>query len=237
MKKNKRALIISFVILIVIGLLILFVNMDSLSYLRHVNPGAHIKHTLFKHHILGVHEIKKYLISFGKWSIVILFLIYIIKPIFVVTPISVLAIVSGLIYGSIYGTIFTMIGAVLSATVGFFIARKLGQNFVNKLLKGKSTQIEGDIEKHGLSIMLFLRLAFVFPYDPLSFAAGLSKMEYKDFIIGTFIGVLPEMIAYNYLGTSMDNLISRKTLIVLIVIISFAAGSVFMKFKMNRKKV
>jgi uncharacterized membrane protein YdjX (TVP38/TMEM64 family) len=156
---------------------------------------------------------------------------------FVVSPISVLAIGAGLIYGPIYGTIYGVIGAFLSATVGFYIAKYFGKGFVDKLLKGRNTKIEGDIEKHGFSIMLFLRLAFIFPFDPLSYAAGISKMKYRHFILGTVIGIFPEMFAYNYLGTSIDDLFSKRSLVAVLIIMFFALGSLFINYKIKRRKL
>lgn len=221
--KNKNRIMKIIIIIIVIIIALLF--------FKHVHLLRHFRRKSF-----GINAMKRYLLSYGQWSIAILFIIYIIKPLFVVTPISVLAVTGGLIYGPIYGTIYTMIGAFLSATVGFYIAKFLGQGFVDKLLKGRNTKIEGDIEKHGLSIMLFLRLAFVFPYDPLSYAAGLSKMKYKHFIIGTVLGVFPEMFAYNYLGTSIDDLFSRRSLVALLIILIVALGSLLIKYKMKKEK-
>lgn len=224
--KNKTTLIKFILLVITLCVILLFFKQTDIY--RH-----------FRHRKLDVDEIKYYLLSYGQWSIAILLLIYAIKPIFVVTPISVLAIAGGIIYGPLYGTIYAMVGGFLSATVGFYIAKYFGQGFVDKLLNGRDTKIEGDIEKHGLSIMLFLRLAFIFPFDPLSFAAGLSKMKYRHFIIGTVIGVFPEIFAYNYLGTSIDDLFSKRSLIAILIILVFAISSLFIRYKMkkNKKKV
>jgi uncharacterized membrane protein YdjX (TVP38/TMEM64 family) len=220
MKKKKT--IISAIIIAIITTVLLLV------YFGMFRKGAGFN--------FNVSSIKEYLLSYGKWSIVILLLIFTVKPLFIITPISALAIVAGMLYGPIYGTIYTMIGSFLSATVGFFIAKYLGSTFVNKLLKGKNTQIEGDIETHGLKIMMFLRLAFIFPYDPLSYAAGLSKMKYRHFIIGTLIGVAPEMFAYNFIGTSIEDLFSKKSLYAIIVVLLFAVVIVCFKYKKRKNK-
>jgi uncharacterized membrane protein YdjX (TVP38/TMEM64 family) len=192
-----------------------------------------VKDTYFSpthaHRAFGIIQIRNFLLSYGKWSIAILLVIYIVKPLFVVTPISVLAVVSGIIYGPIYGTTYAMIGSFLSATVGYFNARFLGQGFVDKLLKGKKAKIEGDIERNGFKIIVFLRLAFIFPFDALSYAAGLTKMKYRHFILGTLVGVLPEMFAYNYLGTNIDNLFSKKALTAILLIVSFVIGAFILK--------
>lgn len=188
---------------------------------------------VMKHNKIGITDLRDYLLSFGEGAIFVLFLIYALKPLLVVTPISVIAVVTGLIYGPIYGTAYSLIGAFLSASTGFLIARFLGQGIVDKILRGKNTRIDGDIEKHGFNIMLFLRLAFIFPYDPLSYAAGLSNMKYRHFIAGTVLGVIPEMFAYNYLGTSIDDLFSKRSLFAILIIVSFAGLSLILRRRKN----
>lgn len=183
----------------------------------------------------NVNDLKEYLLSFGSWSIVALLLIFSVKPLLVVTPIAVLAIAAGLLYGPVYGTVYTMIGAFLSATSGFYIAKYLSNTFIGKRMGKKSAKIEGDIEKHGFSVMLFLRLSMIFPYDPLSYAAGLSSMKYKPFLAGTLIGVIPEMIAYNFIGTSMEDFFSWKTLVAGVILLLFAAITLY--FRVRKPKV
>jgi uncharacterized membrane protein YdjX (TVP38/TMEM64 family) len=220
MKKKKT--IISIIIMVFIVGVALFMYFGLFEKCRNIN--------------FDVASIKEYLLSYGNWSILVLMLIFAIKPLLLVGPISVLAIVAGLLYGPIYGTIYTMLGSFLSATVGFFVAKYLGSGFVSKLLKGKSTKIEGDIDKHGLKIIMFLRLAFIFPYDALSYAAGFSKMKYRHFIIGTLIGVAPEMFAYNFIGTSVENIFSEKSLYAMIVVLIVVLVTVYFRYKKVKNK-
>lgn len=214
---KKKSNIIRALILVFIVSIIFLIIKDTYFSPTHV------------HRTFGIMQIRNFLLSYGQWSIVMLLIIFLVKPLFVVTPISVLAVVSGIIYGPIYGTIYAMVGSFLSATVGYFNARFLGQSFVDKLLKGKKAKIEGDIEKNGFKIIVFLRLAFIFPFDALSYAAGLTKMKYRHFIFGTLVGVLPEMFAYNYLGTNIDNLFSIKALTAILLIVIIAIGAFIIK--------
>jgi uncharacterized membrane protein YdjX (TVP38/TMEM64 family) len=218
----KKAYAIRIIVLVVIVLALLFIAKQTGLL------------SLIKHNKIGVAELKDYLLSFGEGSIFVLLLIYAMKPLLVVTPISVIAVVTGLIYGPIYGSLYTFIGAGLSGCTGFFISRYLGQGIVDKILRGRQTKIDGDIEKHGFSIMLFLRLAFIFPFDPLSYAAGLSNMKFRHFIFGTMIGIIPEVLVYNYLGTSIDNLFSRKSLFAVLIIAGFGGLSLYLR---RRKKI
>jgi len=107
------------------------------------------------------------------------------------------------------------------------MSRFLGKPFVNKLLKGKALSLNSNIEKHGFKIMLAMRLSFIFPYDALSFAAGLSKMKYYDFILGTIIGIIPEMLTYSFMGKNIKHPLSIKFIAPIIAIILIATASYY----------
>jgi uncharacterized membrane protein YdjX (TVP38/TMEM64 family) len=52
-------------------------------------------------------------------------------------------------------------------------------------------------------------------------------MRYADFILGTLLGLFPEMLAYSYLGQSMRHPLSKKIFIPLILIAATAATGAF----------
>ncbi len=98
---------------------------------------------------------------------------------------------------------------------------------MDKVLRGKALKLDNNIEKYGFKIMTMMRLSFVFPFDPLSYASGLSKMKYRDFILGTLIGIFPEMITYSFMGKNIEHPFSIKfilpiLLLVIVVIIAIA---------------
>ncbi|MDT8718520.1 TVP38/TMEM64 family protein [Clostridium sp. 19966] len=186
-----------------------------------------------KHKPLGfnLHHIRRYLMHFGKFTVLAILIIYMVKPVGFILPTSAIAIATGGIYGVFLGTVISLVGCFLSSTVAFYISRFLGKGFVEKFTKGKALQLEDNIEKHGFKIMFFMRLSIIFPFDALSYAAGLSKIKYKDFILGTVIGVIPEMISYSSAGKHLDNPISLQFILPFIIIILFA-----MLFSMVTKK-
>lgn len=176
------------------------------------------------------HTLKRFILSYGKLSVFIYILIYSLKPLVLVIPASLLSVISGVLYGPLNGTIYSMVGIFASSTLAFFIARILGKEAVDKIVKGKIAKLDDDIEKKGFIVMLILRLSVVFPLDPLSYAAGLTKIKYKDFIIGTIVGTLPEMFIYNYFGTNIQNPLNRHNILIIIfifilILISFIAHS------------
>ena len=53
-------------------------------------------------------------------------------------------------------------------------------------------------EKYGKNAILVARLLPFVPFDPISYAAGLTAMSFRDFFIATGLGQLPATVVYSY---------------------------------------
>ena len=194
----------------------------------------------YRNQLLDFNYMKAFVLSYGRFSVVIIMLIFIVKPVCILFPSNIISILCGSIFGFWEALILSVIGWFLSATVSFILSRKFGQTFVNKVLKGKALKLDDDIEKHGFAIMLIMRLSCVFPYDALSYGAGLSKMRYIDFITATMIGVAPSIIAYSVIGKNVGNATSNSYIEIaasIIIVIAIAVISYLIYRKGNKAKL
>ncbi len=205
MKNSKLINILKFFIFLIIigiGIFILIKNREFLMHLKvsEIISFAESKNTKF-------------------YAILITLIIFTVKPIFIVIPSSIIAIANGLIFGPFEGFLVTMIGNFISATIGFFLARILGKDFVQGILGKKFRNFESNIEKKEFLIMMSLRMIPVIPLDPISYACGLSKISYKKFIAATLMGVSPETICYSILGENFDKPFSPQFIIPVAILI------------------
>lgn len=88
------------------------------------------------------------------------------------------------------------------AALCFFIARILGRGAVEKLT-GKTVlnNIDAFFERYGKHTILVCRLLPFVPFDPVSYAAGLTSIRFRHFFIATGIGQLPATIIYSWAGS------------------------------------
>ncbi|MFL0196091.1 TVP38/TMEM64 family protein [Clostridium sp. WILCCON 0269] len=186
---------------------------------------------LFNHrrhfHCINMGNIKRYIQSYGRFSALVFLLLYMLRPIMFLMPASLMAIIAGNIFNYYVAVLLNMIGCFGSATIAFFLARFLGRSFVDKCLKGKALKFNKNIEKYGFKIMTIMRLCFVFPYDPLSYSAGLTKIKYRDFILGTLVGVFPEIVTYSLMGKHLGNPFSFKFILPIMILFIIAFISVY----------
>lgn len=219
MKENKKKILQYF-----IGALLIIVFVYFM-----MKYGKRLTHLRIKH-------VRHYILSYGKFASIAFVLLYSLKPVALIVPVSLLSIVAGSVFGPYKALLLSMIGCFTSGTLAFFLAKFLGRSFVDKLLKGKAMKLDSSIEKHGTEIMCIMRLSFIFPYDPLSYAAGLTKMKYRSFILGTMIGVFPEMVSYSFIGKSLENPFSIKFFIpiIFIVVVAVIALGIYKSLKKTK---
>lgn len=187
-------------------------------------------------------RIREYILSFGFLAPIIFILLYSIRALLFVCPISIFAIISGSLFGLWPGFFYSMIGAFISATIAFFIGRYLARDFVKQYFSKHFYALENK-EIKGFKIVLFLRLIMIMPFDALSYVTGVTKISYKNFILGTILGISAEFFMYSYLGyigvrrdISLKEKIIISLVLICVVICIISIKKIFMNIR-NKKRV
>ncbi|MBJ7289582.1 MAG: TVP38/TMEM64 family protein [Williamsia sp.] len=134
----------------------------------------------------------------GAWGPLVFVLVYIAVSL-TPFPASALTIASGLLFGLIEGATVVMIGATIGAWLGFRLARWLGRDGVARLGWERIASIDAILQRRGLIAMVLIRL-IPFPFAVVNYAAGLSAIRGRDYLVGTVVGILPSAIGYTAVG-------------------------------------
>lgn len=135
-----------------------------------------------------------------------------IAPLFVATyalatafalPGSLLTIAGGAIFGFELGVVLNWLGASVGATLAFLLARTLGLDAVHRLLGARAGRLGQLAGSHGFVAVLRLRLIPVVPFNMLNFAAGLAGVRFRDYLLGTLIGLVPGTMVYTYFADAL----------------------------------
>lgn len=111
------------------------------------------------------------------------------------------------ILGKVTGTLCNVVGATLGATLSFVLGRYLLRDFAKRLLVGKLGELDRKAEKHGFSIVFYLRL-LLFPFIFLNYGAGVTRIRFGDYFWGTFLGTLPAIVIVSYFFGSLREIIA-----------------------------
>jgi len=136
---------------------------------------------------------------FGLWKAASIYIVlYALRP-FLLFPATLLTVASGLLFGPWLGILFTIVGENASANVAFSVARWFGRDWVKRKGGVSLQKWEKRLRDNGLVTVLILRLIML-PFDAVNYGCGLTAMRHRDYAIGTFIGILPALIAFVLLG-------------------------------------
>jgi uncharacterized membrane protein YdjX (TVP38/TMEM64 family) len=112
------------------------------------------------------------------------------------------------IFGAYWGFVYVWFGAMAGASGAFWIGRTLGREFAASLIGDKLKKYDDAIERNGFATVLYLRLVY-FPFTPLNFGMGLTKVHFRDYFFGTGVGIIVGTFIFTFfIGTLKDVWIS-----------------------------
>ena len=145
----------------------------------------------------------RFLDAAGLWAPVVYMLIYVVGVCLFV-PGAVLTGLGAVIFGPYWGFVYVWIGAMIGASAAFFIGRTLGREFAASLVGDRLRRYDDTIERNGFATVLYLRLIY-FPFTPMNFGMGLTKVHFRDYLLGTGLGILVGTFIFTFfIGTLKD---------------------------------
>jgi uncharacterized membrane protein YdjX (TVP38/TMEM64 family) len=136
----------------------------------------------------------------GFWAPLIYISLYILGVCLFI-PGTLLAAVGAAIFGAYWGFLYVWTGALAGACLAFLIGRYLGRDFAASLIGDRLRKYDDGIEKTGFSTVLYLRLIY-FPFTPMNFGMGLTKVRFWDYFWGTGLGILVGTFVFTFfIGT------------------------------------
>ena len=133
--------------------------------------------------------------------------IYVVACI-VLLPGSILTLGAGAVFGLAKGVVVCSIGATLGATAAFLVGRHLLRERVAARIGDdpRLAAIDEAVATEGWKIVGLLRLSPVFPFNLLNYAFGLTRVCLRDYVLASWIGMIPGTITYVYLGSLAGDL-------------------------------
>lgn len=144
---------------------------------------------------------RSFIAQYGPWAMAVSFLLMVFQSVAAPLPAFFITLTNANLFGWWQGAILSWSSAMAGAALCFFIARILGRDVVEKICTKKALeQIDGFFDKYGKKSILVARLLPFISFDIVSYAAGLTSMDFWGFFVATGVGQLPATIVYSYVG-------------------------------------
>lgn len=182
----------------------------------------------------SVEAVKQWLLSFGGFTPLIYFLFQILQVVIAPLPGGTTTLVGGALFGWTKGFLLSEAGILIGTAMAFAIGRRLGRPVIMKLVPKKWTDWLDAVKDSRLNMVLFLIFLFPgFPDDIFCYLAGLTKMNFKTFMLIAIFGRTPGFLMTTLMGAGImqDNPI--KLAIILVLYGLFAGVLLFNKKRME----
>jgi uncharacterized membrane protein YdjX (TVP38/TMEM64 family) len=143
----------------------------------------------------------------GLLGALLFVVLYVAACVFFV-PGSLLTLGAGAVYGVLQGTALVSVASTLGATAAFLVGRHLARDWVARKIAGNARfrAVDEAVAREGWKIVGLTRLSPVFPFVFLNYAYGVTRVSVRDYVLASWVGMLPGTLVYVYLGSLAGDL-------------------------------
>ncbi|MEM9740380.1 MAG: VTT domain-containing protein [Pseudomonadota bacterium] len=122
-----------------------------------------------------------------------------------------ITIAGGLLFGLVGGALATIAGATLGASILYFAAKSA----IGKALRERAgpfvRKMEKGFQEDEVSYMFFMRLFPAVPFPVANIAPAILGAKYRNFLFTTALGIVPGVVAYTWIGYSLQASLDQDT--------------------------
>jgi uncharacterized membrane protein YdjX (TVP38/TMEM64 family) len=221
MKIDRKATIKAIILLVFIILAILVVRFTPIKI------------------FLTEETLSRFMKASGFWAPLLFILFYGIGVCLFI-PGTLLTAIGGAIFGAYWGFLYVWVGAMIGASAAFWIGRTLGRDLAASLIGDRLKKYDETIGRNGFATVFYLRMIY-FPFTPMNFGMGLTKVRFRDYFLGTALGIIVGTFIFTFFigtlrevwrGGNWGQLFSMKVFFSLILFVfSLIIPKIMKKFK------
>jgi uncharacterized membrane protein YdjX (TVP38/TMEM64 family) len=178
-------------------------------------------------------ELRDWAIRLGPTAPLVFFLAHAIVT---TTPIprTAFTLAAGLMFGPVWGLALAVGASMVSALLGFAIARRLGGRAIARLGPHRVRALEERLCERELLTVTSTRLVGL-PFAPLNYTLGVTSVGWPAYMIGTVVGLVPGTAAVVLLGDAVTGGTSPGMIAILLVTGTLGAIGVIVSARGRRR--
>lgn len=122
-------------------------------------------------------------------------------------PVTPFTIAGAVIFGKFMGMFYNLAAGLAGASLAFFLGRYLFRGLARDFLQTKLPWLDRKVGEEGFSVVFYLRL-FWFPFIVLNYGAGATRIRFRDYFLGTALGMLPPVVILTYFVGALKDLLA-----------------------------
>jgi uncharacterized membrane protein YdjX (TVP38/TMEM64 family) len=162
--------------------------------------------------------------AYGMYGPLVILGLYALRGAFFVIPTAMLNVLAGSLYGPVWGSLLNLTGEMLTTNISFGLGRLFGRRIFRAHEHGWVKRYDDVLKHEGFLTVLIMRSLY-FPFDLVNYGSGISSMMYRQYVLGTFLGLLAPVITLTVLGNALTN---PRALVAFVILSVFSIGSAFL---------
>jgi uncharacterized membrane protein YdjX (TVP38/TMEM64 family) len=122
-------------------------------------------------------------------------------------PRTVLGIAAGLLFGFAWGAFWANLGAIAGAAAGFAFVRWIGGGEIDLDKTPGLGPLTRRAERGGWRAVAIIRLVPGLPHSVVNGALALTRIGWRDYLVGSFLGMLPMTLVQVDIGAAGGRMI------------------------------
>tara|TARA_B100000427_G_scaffold119703_1_gene99734 strand:+ start:3343 stop:4059 length:717 start_codon:yes stop_codon:yes gene_type:complete len=200
MKKEKKIKIflgVTYLVLISAFLLVFFKNFS----LSEVTSYDFIKNN--NNYFNQIKDKNFFLVS-------LLFLVFTIIWVLLLGFGSPIILVAGFIFGKWIGSIYAVLGLSIGATLLYILANYFLKDLVKEKFSKKFFYLNKKFKKNEFNFFLIYRFVGGIPFFISNILPTIFNIKVKNFFLGSFLGMYPQIFVWASLGAGLDEIIKNN---------------------------
>lgn len=147
-------------------------------------------------------------------------------------PRTVMGIAAGLVFGFAWGLLWAVCGAMAGAGIAFALVRWFGVTGVLDQSPGLGAMVK-KAEAGGWRAVAILRLTPV-PHSVANTLLAMTNLSWRDYLIGSFAGMLPMTIVQVDIGASGSEILNGRQWLVACLMLALGLAATFLLRRLTR---
>ena len=156
---------------------------------------------------------RDYFFNLKESNLIIISFIFLVLTIFWILLLgfgSPVALLGGFIFGKWLGTFLVAIGLSFGATIFYIIANFFFKNLIREKFLSRYQNLESKFKKNEFIFFILYRFIGGIPFQIANLLPILFNVNIKNYLIGTFLGLLPQLFVLVSLGSGIENIINQN---------------------------
>jgi uncharacterized membrane protein YdjX (TVP38/TMEM64 family) len=173
--------------------------------------------------------------SFEKsaWAPLMALLLFVAAA-FAMMPLLVLITATALVFDPIVAIAVSMCGSLLSSAGVYGVGAKFFRGGVHKAFGPAVERARAALHARGVIAIATIRMLPIAPFAVVNLAAGSIGVRFRDFLIGTALGLAPGIVVLSAFGQQIKSLWQQPTAKTLIALVAIVIAWLALSFGLQR---